>query len=130
MRWITLNDVTDERGHLTAIEAYRDVPFEIMRVFMVHHVTDVDRGGHAHRDTEQVALAAHGCLSIEVSDGVRSSTFELRDPARGLYLPPLTWIRLFNFSDGAVLMVLASTHYDDSRTINSWSEFVTIAGNR
>ncbi len=86
----------------------------------------VDRGGHAYRETDQVAIAVHGMFKIDVSDGVETKSFGLTRPDRGLYLPRLTWVRLYDFSSGAVCLVLASTHYAKSKSIRTWDEFLTV----
>ena len=124
IRWITLPSAVDERGVLTAVESGRDLPFEIRRVFYVHHVA-AERGGHAHRDTDQVAVAACGRLRLEVSDGERTAEFVLDDPTRGLFLPRMLFVRLCDFSPGAVCLVLASTHYDRARSIRGWDEYLS-----
>ena len=130
VRWLELPSTTDSRGVLTAIEGGQGIPFEIKRVFYMHHVV-ADRGGHAHRDTEQVAIAAAGTHRIDVSDGEHSQTFEMTDPVRGLYIPRMTFTRLYDFSPGAVCLVLASTHYDMGRSIRSWEDYLhAIGGDR
>src|SRR5688572_11202498 len=93
VRWIELAAVKDGRGTLTAVEATIHIPFEIRRVFYMHHVT-ADRGGHAHRDTDQVVIGIAGRHVIEVKDDERSLTFVLDDPDRGLYLPRMTFTSL------------------------------------
>ena len=123
VRWISLPANADDRGTLTAIEGSKDIPFEIRRIFYMHHVS-ADRGGHAHRDTDQVVIGIAGRHEIEVSDGSRSLSFVLDDPNRGLYLPRMTFTVLREFSADAVSLVLASTHYDRSRSIRSFGEFL------
>ncbi len=83
-----------------------------------------DRGGHAHRVTDQFAVAVHGSLKIEVSDGIESRLVILDNPAWGVILPRMTWTRLRDFSDGAVCLVLANTHYDRSKSIRTWGEYL------
>ena len=101
------------------------VPFEIKRVFYMHDVAqEADRGGHAHRDTDQFAVAVHGSLKIVVSDGSESRLVILDDPAWGITLPRMIWTRLMDFSDGAVCLVLANTHYDSSKSIRTWPEYL------
>lgn len=125
--WIKLKYNPDERGCLTAIESNCEAPFDIKRVFYMHDVVPgADRGGHAHRDTDQVAVAVHGQLNIVVSDGHESTIILLNHPGWGIYLPRMTWTRLMNFSLGAVCLVLASTHYDRSKSIRTWNEYLTI----
>lgn len=125
IKWINLNSVCDDRGCLTAIEGSQEVPFEIKRVFYMHDVVKgADRGGHAHRDTDQFAVAVHGSLKIVVSDGVDSRLVILDAPGWGVTLPRMTWTSLFEFSEGAVCLVLSSTHYDRSKSIRTWSEYL------
>lgn len=125
IRWIALPAVTDARGTLTAVEAAQDIPFEIRRIFYMHHVS-ADRGGHAHRDTDQVIIGISGRHVIEVKDAERSLRFVLDDPDKGLYLPRMTFTSLLDFSPGAVSLVLASTHYDRSRSIRTFEEYLRL----
>jgi dTDP-4-dehydrorhamnose 3,5-epimerase-like enzyme len=127
VRWISLPAIHDDRGTLTAVEGTKDIPFEIRRVFYMHHVS-ADRGGHAHRDTDQVVIGIAGRHEIEVKDDRRSLTFVLDDPDRGLYLPRMTFTSLRAFSDGAVSLVLASTHYDRGRSIRTFEEYLAALG--
>jgi len=125
VRWIELPHAVDERGVLTAIEAAIDIPFEITRVFYMHGTpAGVERGAHAHRDTRQIVIPIAGSFRVDLSDGAAMHSFELSDPNRGLYMPPMTWVRLYDFSPLAVCLVLADKHYDRSRSLGSWDEFV------
>ncbi len=125
VKWISLNSTRDDRGSLTAIEGSLEIPFEIKRIFYIHDVVS-DRGGHAHRDTDQVAIGISGSHVIEVEDGQKSMTFTLDDPTKGLYLPRMTFTRLTDFSPGAVSLVLASTHYDRSRSLRTYDEYLRV----
>lgn len=127
--WRKLQSVRDDRGCLTAIEGGQAVPFEVKRVFYMHDVAEgADRGGHAHRDTDQFAVAVHGSLKIVVSNGYESRAVILDSPEWGITLPRMTWTRLMDFSEGAVCLVLASTHYDRSKSIRSWPEYLAERG--
>jgi hypothetical protein len=129
VQWINLNSVCDDRGCLTAIEAGQKIPFDIKRVFYMHDVVKgADRGGHSHRDTDQFAVAVHGSLKIVVSDGVDSRLVILDTPGWGITLPRMTWASLFDFSEGAVCLVLSSTHYDRSKSIRTWPEYLAARG--
>lgn len=125
-RFIELPTSVDPRGALTALEGSRDIPFAIERLFYMHHVTPAfERGGHAHPDTELVLIAVAGRLTIDVSDAnAKSESFLLNDPARGLYLPPLVWTRLYDFSADAVCLAAASTHYEEGKVIRDWDAYV------
>ncbi len=119
----------DDRGSLTAIEEDRHVPFPIRRVFIVHDVVSgVPRGGHAHRDTDQVILAAHGSLTVRVSDGTNDETFHLTDPTRGLFVPHMLWVDLLDFTPETSCVVIASTIYDQRRSIRTWEEYLDVVG--
>jgi hypothetical protein len=125
IRWIDLPAVTDDRGTLTAIEAARDIPFVIERIFYMHHVSS-GRGGHAHRDTDQVVIGISGRHVVEVKDAHQSLRFVLDDPNRGLYLPRMTFTSLVEFSPGAVSLVLASTHYDRAKSLRTFDDYLAV----
>jgi hypothetical protein len=127
VRWIDLPHALDERGVLTSIEGGIDLPFDIRRLFFMHGIR-AERGGHAHRFTRQLVLPIAGEFSVDLSDGDNSASFRLTDPNRGLYMPPLTWVRLYDFAQGAVCLVLADTHYDRSASIRRWEEFLAAVG--
>ena len=123
VRWINLPSYNDSRGILTSVESNLDTPFTIRRIFYMHH-TISSRGGHAHIETEQVIIASSGSFNIDISDGMRRKTYEMNDPTKGLYVPKMVFIKLYEFSIDAVCLVLASTHYDISKSIRSWDEYL------
>ncbi|MCX8044170.1 MAG: FdtA/QdtA family cupin domain-containing protein [Desulfobacterota bacterium] len=129
VRWIELPSNRDNRGILTSIESGIDIPFTIKRVFYMHHIVS-DRGGHAHRDTDQVVIAISGRFVMELSDGIEHRFFELDDPTRGVYIPRMIFIKMYNFTPDAVCCVLASTHYDITRSIRSWEEYLQVVKNQ
>lgn len=124
--WIPLPHVPDERGVLTAIESGLDVPFEIRRVFFMRDVRG-ERGGHAHRTTRQLIVPIAGTFTVEVSDGFDTASHHMNDPHRGLYLPPMTWVRLNDFQRDAICLVLADTHYADATYLRDWDDFVAMS---
>lgn len=130
VREITLPQVHDARGDLTFIEGGSHVPFAIQRVYYLYNVpVDSERGGHAHRDLEQVIFALSGSFRVKVDDGHSKSEYWLRDPRRGLYMSRLVWREIDSFSQGAVCMVLASHHYDEADYFRDYAEFKTaVAG--
>jgi len=124
-RVIDLNTRVDPRGALTAIEGALDIPFFIARLFYMYRVTPpFERGGHAHPDTEQFLIAVSGQLTIDLSDGSAEQTYVLDDPSRGLYVPPLVWTRLYDFTADAVCLAAASTHYDEATVIRDWGLYL------
>jgi hypothetical protein len=105
------------------------LPFPIRRVFYVHQVLPgEDRGGHAHRDTDQVLTALGGSMDIMVSDAREHRWFHLDHPGKGIYLPCMIWVRMYNFSPGCACIVFASTHYDRSKSIRTWTEYLNERG--
>lgn len=132
VRWIDLTSFKDERGTLSAIESGDGrtggggaavLPFPIRRTYLLHHITG-ERGGHAHRDTHQVILAAAGDFDLALGDGDREQVFRLDRPDRGLLFGPMLYIRMPRFSADCCALVLASTHYDGARSIRSWAEYL------
>jgi dTDP-4-dehydrorhamnose 3,5-epimerase-like enzyme len=123
VRWIDLPSSIDARGILTSVEGGIDIPFDIKRVFYMHRI-NTDRGDHAHRDTEQVVVAASGSFKMDLCDGTDTRTYLLDDAMRGVYMPPMVFVKLYDFSPDAVCMVLASTHYDIAKSIRSWDEYL------
>ncbi|HXH73908.1 MAG TPA: FdtA/QdtA family cupin domain-containing protein [Bacteriovoracaceae bacterium] len=122
VRWIPLNNNVDERGVLTSIEENSDIPFSIKRIFYMHNILK-DRGGHAHTDTEQLVIAMSGQFKVDLSDAKETNTFSMDNAMRGLYMPKMIFTRLYDFTPGAVCLVLASTHYDKSKSLRTWEEF-------
>lgn len=127
VRWIDVPSQADARGVLTAIEGNDDVPFEIKRVFYMHNIA-ATRGGHAHRDTDQLLIAISGSFTAQLTDGQNSALFELSEPTKGLFIPRMVFIDMYDFSPGSVVLVLASTHYDRSRSIRSEAEYLEAVG--
>lgn len=125
VRWVRIPSCRDERGQLTAIEGGSEAcPFEVQRVFYVHNVEPLsDRGGHAHRFTDQVLVAVHGAVELDLSDGQGTCSFKLAEPSVGLFVPRMTFIRMYNFTPAAVLLVLANTHYEREHSLRSWHEY-------
>jgi dTDP-4-dehydrorhamnose 3,5-epimerase-like enzyme len=126
---LSFQSVLDQRGRLTAIEGGIQIPFQIARVFFVHEVTaQTDRGGHAHRDTDQVLTCVHGSMRVDASDGCQVETFVLDSATTGIYVPRMIYVRLYDFSPDAVLLVLANTVYDRARSVRSWGEYLEAVG--
>ena len=120
---IRLRSNVDDRGTLTAIEGGIEVPFEIARCYFMHGVLG-SRGGHAHRASHQIVMAVAGSCRLRLSDGIATEELLLDSPTRGVYIGPMTWIELPFVSPQAVILVLASTHYDNTKVIRDWNEYV------
>ena len=129
--WIELPTFSDPaRGNLTVIESKQGIPFAIARVFFIRGVPkDCERGAHAHRRTEQLLIAIAGSFFLDLTNASQDRTFRLREPHRAIYVPPMIWARLRDFSTGAVCLVLASAPYDPTDYIRDWREYVSTVAN-
>jgi hypothetical protein len=124
VRLVDLPRIHDPRGDLTFIEGGRHVPFEIARVYYLYNVpVDAERGGHAHRELQQVIFALSGSFRIVVDDGCEREEYWLRDPRKGLYVSQMVWREMDSFSQGAVGMVLASHRYDEADYYRNYDHF-------
>jgi hypothetical protein len=120
--------VHDVRGNLTFIEGNSHVPFDIKRVYYLYDVPGgAERGGHGHRQLEQVVIAMSGSFDVVLDDGIRKRRYHLNRSFYGLYIPPMTWREIDNFSSGSVCMVLASDVYDESDYYRDYQEFLAHA---
>ncbi|APR34094.1 sugar 3,4-ketoisomerase [Paraburkholderia sp. SOS3] len=127
-RIIELPKITDPRGNLTFVEGGNHIPFDIRRVYYLYDVPGgSDRGAHAHRNLHQFVVAMSGSCDIVLDDGDRQRRFHLNRSYYGLYICPMMWRTLDNFSSGGVCMVLASEVYDPADYIRDHNEFLSIA---
>lgn len=121
---IKFNKVTDGRGNLTFIEYPQNIPFEIKRVYYIYGVDEgIERGFHSHKDLEQILIAVNGNIKIRIKTPNDEEIVELNDPNEGLYIGSMIWREMFDFSDQAVLLVLASHEYDESDYFRNYEEY-------
>lgn len=124
-RIVELPKIQDHRGNLTFIEAGRHIPFDIRRVYYLYDVPGgASRAAHGHKALHQMMVAMSGSFDVTLDDGVEKKTFHLNRSYFGLYIPPMMWRDLDNFSSGAVCMVLASDYYEESDYFRSYEEFL------
>ena len=121
---VDLPKIHDPRGNLTFIESGQHVPFPIERVYCLYDVPGGEvRGGHAHKELQQLIIAVNGSFDVVIDDGRERQRFHLNRSYFGLYLPKLIWRELDNFSSGSVCLVLASAHYAENEYIRDYREF-------
>jgi len=126
---IDLPKISDARGNLTFIEENRHVPFDIKRVYYLYDVPGGEtRAGHAHKHLHQFMIAATGSFDVTLDDGSKREKFQLNRSYYGLYIPPMLWRELNNFSSGSVCLVLASELYDEKDYIRDYETFKKMAG--
>ena len=124
-RIIDLRKISDPRGNLTPIEGGLDLPFDIKRIYYLYDVPSGEsRGAHAHKELQQLIIAANGSFTITLDDGQNKKAFTLNRPYQGLYVVPGIWRDLDDFSSGAVLLCLASEHYQAEDYIRDYDEFL------
>jgi len=123
---IELPKISDPRGNLTFVEANQHVPFDIERVYYLYDVPGgAERGGHAHKALHQLIIAMSGSFDVVLDDGKQKKRVHLARSYYGLYVCPMIWRELDNFSSGSVCMVLASNKYEESDYFRDYDEFTT-----
>ncbi len=128
---IELPKISDPRGNLSFIEGGQHIPFDIKRVYYLYDVPGgSDRGSHAHKNLHQFIVAMSGSFDVVLDDGREKKRFHLNRSYYGLYVCPMMWRELDNFSSGAVCMVLASAHFSEADYIRDYSQFLTVANDK
>ena len=124
-RIIELPKISDPRGNLTFVEGQNHIPFDIKRVYYLYDVPGGEsRAAHGHKALHQLMIAMSGSFSVLLDDGNQKKEFHLNRSYYGLYIPPMIWRDLYNFSSGSVCMVLASEKYDESDYYRNYDEFL------
>lgn len=122
---IALPQINDTRGNLTFIEGGSHIPFDIQRVYYLYDVPGgAERGGHAHKALHQLIIAMSGSFDVILDDGKSKKRVHLNRSYNGLYVCPMIWRELDNFSSGSVCMVLASNRYDEDDYYRDYAKFM------
>jgi hypothetical protein len=122
---ISLPKITDTRGNLTFVEGGNQIPFDIQRVYYLYDVPGgAQRGGHAHKGLHQLIIAMSGSFDVLLDDGTNKKRVHMNRSYNGLYVCPMIWREIDNFSSGSVLMVLASTKYDEEDYYRDYEKFL------
>lgn len=123
---IDLPKISDPRGNLTFIEGKVHIPFDIRRVYYLYDVPGgAERGGHAHKGLSQLIIAMSGSFDVILDEGGAKKRFHLNRSYQGLYICPMIWRELDNFSSGSVCMVLASNLYKESDYYRDYREYLS-----
>ena len=126
---IDLPKISDPRGNLTFIEGGEHLPFAIERVYYLYDVPGgAERGGHAHKELHQLIIAISGSFDVVLDDGRERQRFHLNRSYYGLYVCPMIWRELDNFSSGSVSLVLASNRYDESDYYRDYQAYLAGRG--
>lgn len=122
---IDIPKIADSRGNLSFVQNSDQIPFDIKRVYYLYDIpSGAERGGHAHRDLEQLMIAIAGSFDVHVDDGRHKRMFHLNRPNVGLYIPRKIWRHLDNFSSGAVCINLASDLYSEDDYFRDYQIFL------
>jgi hypothetical protein len=122
---IDLNKIADPRGNLTFIESGKHIPFEVKRVFYLYDVPGgAERAGHALKTCHQFLIAMSGSFDVIVYDGKETQRIHLNRSYNGLYLPPMIWREMDNFSSGSVCLALASGFYDSNDYYRDYNDYL------
>ncbi len=123
-RIIDLPKIIDQRGNLTVAQAITNIPFDIKRVYWVYDVpAGESRGGHAHKECQEVIIAVSGSFLVTLDDGKEKKTYLLNHPYQGLFVDTGIWRTLDDFSSGAVCLVLASEEFSEEDYIRDYDIF-------
>ena len=124
---LTLPKIHNRAGNITALNNLIDLPFNIRRVYYLYDIPGGEiRGGHAHKELQQLIVAVSGSFDVTLEDGLNKKTVSLNRSYYGLHVIPGIWRELSNFSSGAVCLVLASHEYDENDYIRDYDEFLKI----
>ncbi|MEI7747735.1 MAG: FdtA/QdtA family cupin domain-containing protein [Chlorobiaceae bacterium] len=126
---IKLPKIAEPRGNLTFVEGNNHIPFDIKRVYYLYDVPGgAERGGHGHKALHQLIIAMSGSFDVVLDDGYEQRRFHLNRSYQGLYICPMIWRKLDNFSSGSVCMVLASNKYDEDDYYRDYNEYLLARG--
>jgi hypothetical protein len=123
---LPLSKIHNRAGNITIVEGQRNIPFDIRRVYYLYDIPGgEDRGGHAHKELHQLIVAASGSFDVLLDDGENKKIVTLNRPDYGLMVVPGIWRELFEFSSGAICLVLVSHKYDNNDYIRDHDQFIS-----
>lgn len=127
---LPLSKIHNRAGNITIIEGQTNIPFDVKRIYYLYDIPGgEDRGGHAHKELHQLIVAASGSFNVLLDDGHNKKIVTLNRPDYGLMVVPGIWRELFEFSSGAICLVLASHTYDKNDYIRDYDQLVNFKGN-
>ncbi|MHC1682486.1 MAG: FdtA/QdtA family cupin domain-containing protein [Clostridiaceae bacterium] len=128
---LKFENIVNNYGSLVPIEQNEDIPFNLKRIYYIFNVEDgITRGHHAHRKLQQVLICISGSVKIRLKTPKSEESIELNDPSIGLFIGTMVWGEMYDFSKGAVLLVLASGEYDESDYIRNYDFYIEESKNR
>jgi hypothetical protein len=127
---LRLSKIHNRAGNITIVEGQKNIPFDVRRIYYLYDIPGGgDRGGHAHKELYQVIVAASGSFNVLLDDGMNKKIVTLNRPDYGVMVVPGIWRELFEFSSGAICLVLASHKYNKDDYIRNYDQFVDFLEN-
>lgn len=128
---IELPKISDNRGNLSVVEVNNHINFKIKRVYYMYDIPiEATRGSHGHKKLQQLLIPLAGNFEVILDDGCQKEKYQLSDPSVGLYVAPMRWRELKNFSAGAVCLALVSEYYDEADYFRNYDEFIQAASKK
>lgn len=125
IEWIELPNLGDDRGSLMVLESNKNVPFKVKRIYYILDAKpDVPRGFHAHKELMQLAFCIKGSCNMIMDNGIEKQQVRIDKSNIGLMIPPMVWHEMHDFSEDCVMLVLASSQYDEADYIRNYDEFM------
>ena len=122
---VNFSVIEDKRGSLVSLEAQKNIPFEIKRVYYIYNTSvDSPRGFHAHKELKQILICTSGSCRVILDNGQKRIEYLLNSSRQGLFVDKMVWHEMLDFSDNHVLMVLASDYYDEEDYIRDYNAFL------
>lgn len=119
---IDIPTFVDDRGSICVMDT--ELPFEVKRVFWLHHIAEgKDRGAHALLDSEEILVAVHGSFVVDLDDTVSKTSILLDNPNKGLMICPGIWFRTHSYKDDGVSLILASDVYCRDKYTYDYEEY-------
>lgn len=126
---IELPKISNRSGNITPVEGFKNVPFDVRRVFYTYDIPGGEsRGAHAHKECHQFLVAASGAYEVLLDDGINKRTVLLNRPFYGLHIPPGIWAAEQGFSSGSICLVLASLPYEENDYIRDYNDYLKFRG--
>ena len=124
-RWLAIPGAADARGKINFLQFDERLGFMPRRLFWLHDIAPGQwRGRHGHRESHLVTLVMNGSCRIHLDDGVGKQTVVLDDPGRALHIGPYVWHELTDFAPQTVILVIASTVYDEAEYLRDYDTFL------
>lgn len=117
--------IVDERGNLSFFQNNDHLPFNMERVYWIYDVPGGEiRGGHAFRKMQECIVALSGSFDVVVFDGVSEQKFTLNRSYYGLYIPPMYWRSMENFSTNALALVTCDLPFNENDYIRDMNQYI------